>query len=249
MATQAQVELFINLIAVPVINICKEKGWGVPSAIIAQAGLESAWGTSGLWKTCYNGWGMKWVSSCGTDYKTYSTKEQRPDGSYYTIQAKFRKYPDATSGIRGYFDFIESYKRYAPLKLCKNYVDFANTIHACSWATSLNYSKNIINTVQKYNLTRFDGVQIRTNEYSVGGTYTLTSDLYIRTAPDGEKIKSDSLTEDAYKKSKFDEYGNAILTKGARVTCKEIKQLDTSTWVRIPSGWICAKSKDKRYIQ
>lgn len=247
MATQKQVEDFINSIAPSVIYTCELKGWGVPSAIIAQAGLESAWGTSGLWKTCFNGWGMKYKDGCGTAYKEYSTKEQRPDGTYYTVVAKFRKYPDVASGIKGYFDFIESYSRYKPLFSCKTYVEYANTIKNCGWATSIQYANNIINTVNKYNLTRYDkgGVQLA---YTVGKTYTTTSDLFIRDKANGTKVKFDCITYDAMSKSKFDDVRNAILLKGTRVTCKAVVNLESSTWIQIPSGWICAVSKGVKYV-
>ena len=69
MATAQQVQNFIETIAPIVQKKCKEHGWGVPSAIIGQAGLESAWGTSGLAKTCSNLFGMKWKEGCGTGYK------------------------------------------------------------------------------------------------------------------------------------------------------------------------------------
>lgn len=255
MATQKQIDDFINLIAPSVVYTCSLKGWGVPSAIIAQAGLESAWGTSGLWKTCFNGWGMKWKEGCRTDYKEYKTKEQRADGSYYEIVARFRKYPDVLSGIKGYFNFIESYPRYKPLFTCKTYTEYANTIRACGWATSLNYANNIINTVNKYNLTRFDKgpvVPISSTSrvpYIIGNTYTTESDLYIRDKANGNKIKFECITLDAKAHSKFDDLGYAILKAGTRVTCKNFVVLDNSTWVQIPSGWICAKNKSKIYVK
>ncbi len=75
----------------------------LPSLTIAQAILESKWGMSALAKECHNYFGMKWKEGCGCDYKEYQTREQKKDGSYYTIKAKFRKYPDAIAGIEGYY--------------------------------------------------------------------------------------------------------------------------------------------------
>lgn len=249
MATTKQVNDFINLIAPSVVASCKKHGWGVPSAIIAQAGIESAWGTSGLWKTCFNGWGMKWKAGCGTDYKEYTTKEQRADGTYYTVLAKFRKYPNIASGIDGYFSFIESYSRYKPLFTCKNYTEYASVIRACGWATSLNYSSNIITAVIKNSLTRFDNNTILPEPYVIGKTYTLLQDLYIRDNASGNKIKFECITQNAKVNGKFDDYGCAILKKGTRVTCKSYVILDNSTWIQIPSGWICAENKGVKYIE
>ncbi len=83
----------------------------LPSLVIAQAILESNWGKSSLAKECYNYFGMKWTTKCGIDYRTYSTKEQRKDESFYTTLAKFRKFPSVEAGIKGYYDFLCSYKR------------------------------------------------------------------------------------------------------------------------------------------
>ena len=100
MATQKQVEFFIQRFAPLVKTQVERHGWGVVSAIVAQAGLESAWGTSSLGSlykddSCFNFWGMKWKDGCGCDYKEFKTKEQNKDGSYITIVAKFRKYKNS----------------------------------------------------------------------------------------------------------------------------------------------------------
>lgn len=86
------------------------------------------------------------------------------------------------------------------------------------------------------------------NNYVVGKTYTLNENLYIREQPFGEKIKFSCITVNAQEHSKFDDYGNAILLKGTRVTCKAVKVQTNSTWILIPSGWICAIEARKVYI-
>lgn len=160
MATKAQINDFVNLIAPSVLSLCKEFGWGVPSAIIAQAGKETGWGTSGLWKSAYNLCGQKWVVGQSRGYVEMKTKEQRPDGSYITIIAKFIKYSDVTDGIRGYFEFIEKYKRYVPVIQSKTYTEYALKLKSCGWATSITYAQSIISLVETYNLTRFDGADV-----------------------------------------------------------------------------------------
>lgn len=164
MATAKQVNDFINLIAPIIQREYKAHGWGVPSAIIAQAGIESAWGTSKLGSiydkdSCYNFWGMKYRDGCGTKFKEFKTKEQdAKTGLYYTITARFRKYDTVSDGIDGYFAFIESYARYKPVMYdSPDFRKYALNLKACGWATSLKYSENIINTVEKYNLERYDG--------------------------------------------------------------------------------------------
>lgn len=86
-------------------------------------------------------------------------------------------------------------------------------------------------------------------EYEVGKTYTTNNNLYVRNDANGEKLKYDALTVDAKKNATYDNYGCAILRSGTKVTCKEVKKLATSTWIRIPSGWICAKNISNTYIK
>lgn len=78
------------------------------------------------------------------------------------------------------------------------------------------------------------------NGYQVGKTYTLQANMYVRQTPNGEKIKFDSFTQDAKKHGHFDDEGNGILNSGTRVTCKAVEKVGNQTWLRIPSGWVCA---------
>lgn len=137
----------------------------LPSLTIAQAILESNWGKSGLSKDCHNYFGMKWSEGCGTAYKEYSTKEQRSNGSYYTIKARFRKYPSLEQGIKGYYDFLQ-YPRYKNLKGVKDYKEAAKLIRLDGWATSLTYTNNLIKLIETYKLTDYDKKALGTNKSS-----------------------------------------------------------------------------------
>lgn len=127
----------------------------LPSLTIAQAILESNWGRSGLSADCHNYFGMKWVEGCGTAYKEYSTKEQRSNGEYYTIKARFRKYPSLEAGIKGYYDFLQ-YPRYKNLKGIKDYKEACKLIRLDGWATSLTYTNNLIKLIETYKLYDYD---------------------------------------------------------------------------------------------
>ncbi len=127
----------------------------LPSLTIAQACLESGWGKTGLAKDCNNFFGMKWTSSCGTDCKEYSTREQKKDGTWYTIKAKFRKYPTVADGIKGYYDFL-SYARYKNLKGITDYREACTTIKEDGWATDVSYTQKLKEMVQAYELWRYD---------------------------------------------------------------------------------------------
>jgi len=127
----------------------------LPSLTIAQAILESGWGKSSLSKECHNYFGMKWVEGCGCKYKTYITSEQRSDGTYYKVYARFRKYSSIKKGIEGYYKFLQ-YERYKNLKGVTDYKKACELIRKDGWATSLDYTKNLISIIEYNNLTKYD---------------------------------------------------------------------------------------------
>ena len=132
----------------------------LPSLTIAQAILESGWGKSRLATECFNYFGMKWREGCECDYKEYMTKEQKPNGQYYTIMAKFRKYRDIPDGIKGYYDFLSGYKRYHNLIGVTDAGRACDLIRQDGWATSLKYSENLKKLILKYQLTVYDAKTI-----------------------------------------------------------------------------------------
>lgn len=85
--------------------------------------------------------------------------------------------------------------------------------------------------------------------YQIGKTYTLQTNLKVRTGPGtGYRQKQRSeLSADGQKNAKAGVM--AVLLKGTSVTAKEVQQ-DTvgNIWIRIPSGWVCASEGRKVYI-
>lgn len=77
-----------------------------------------------------------------------------------------------------------------------------------------------------------------TSSYVVGRTYrTQVDHLHVRYSVWGQIKEYAQLTRDGMKHA----YSDGCLQKGTSVTVKEIKNdEDGATWVRIPSGWICA---------
>lgn len=76
------------------------------------------------------------------------------------------------------------------------------------------------------------------SSYVVGRTYrTQVDHLHVRYSVWGQIKEYAQLTRDGMKHA----YSDGSLKKGTSVTVKEIKNdEDGATWVRIPSGWICA---------
>ena len=87
----------------------------------------------------------------------------------------------------------------------------------------------------------------KTQSYEIGRTYTTMVDhLHVRYSIWGQIKEYSKLTRDGMKHA----YSDGCLKKGTSVTVKEIKNDDAgATWVRIPSGWICAiTSKGDIYV-
>ena len=157
--THAEAEKFIEYIAPMMVSEARKRGYNIVSTSIAQAIVEGAAGTSTLAKVHHNHFGMKADKGYKGEYVRMRTKEEYQEGHLVTIYANFRKYPNDQSGIEGYYTFLE-YKRYANLKHAKDYKQFAEYIRADGWATSFTYRDNLIEKVERYNLTRFDNTHI-----------------------------------------------------------------------------------------
>ena len=86
--------------------------------------------------------------------------------------------------------------------------------------------------------------------YEVGKDYKLQYSMNVRTgAGDGYRRKKRSeLTADGKKHAKSGTY--AVLRAGTEVTCEKVITLKCGeTWIKIPSGYVCAKDAKKMYIK
>ena len=84
--------------------------------------------------------------------------------------------------------------------------------------------------------------------YEIGHIYTTMVDhLHVRYNVCGQIKEYAQLTSDGMKHA----YSDGCLKKGTKVTVKDVKKDDTgATWVRIPSGWICAiTAKGEVYVK
>lgn len=147
---------FINAIAPIIVKEAKARGYNYPSAIIAQACLESNYGRSQLSAKYFNFFGLK----CGSSWKGKSvnmkTCEEYTTGTLTQIKDNFRAYDNMTEGVKGYFDFIKA-KRYNNLKEATSPIDYLTKIKADGYATSSTYVNNVYSTLTSNNLTRYDG--------------------------------------------------------------------------------------------
>ena len=155
MATATQIKKFIDEIAPIIQKYAKLYGYKVASPIIAQACIESAYGTSSLGYKYHNYFGMKCGSSWTGRSVNLSTKEEYKAGTLTSIKANFRVYDSMDAGVKGYFEFISA-KRYFNLKTATTAEDYLQKIKADGYATSSTYVSTNMSCVTKYSLTTYD---------------------------------------------------------------------------------------------
>lgn len=231
-----------------------------PSVTIAQAAHESGWGTSTKMVKANALYGIKVGKSAwkfgtawkGAAYRTGTTEYY--DGKTATkIVDYFRAYSTVEDATEDYMDMLCHCTRYKNALNRKTPQESIAAIVSGGYATGPNYTSAIMKIINNCNLTVYDkggSSQITESQtqWQVGKTYTTQQDLNVRSSPDGNKLPFLSLTKDAQKHSFVGADGTAVLKKGTRVTVKEIKELGTSTWLRIPSGWICGKNSKNIYV-
>lgn len=88
----------------------------------------------------------------------------------------------------------------------------------------------------------------QSTSYKVGETYTLQSNMVVRTGA-GTSYRAKSHSELTADGQKHDKDKNGCLDKGTKVTCKAVKKSGNQTWIQTPSGWICAVNGNNVYVK
>lgn len=209
MALTKEQKTFIENVAKSVILYAPKHGIKVYSPIIAQAILESGWGKSGLAVKAHNYFGMKAGSTWTGATYTVETKEQKADGTYYTVKAKFRKYKSLDECIKGYFEFIEK-DRYKNLKGVTDPKTYLTNIKNDGYATSLKYVDNLMKVINTYDLTKYDKTQPVKQETKVESKcfnkYTGKSTTLVKALNECKIASSYSYRLKIYKKNFKDAY-------------------------------------------
>lgn len=147
-----------------------QKSGILASVTVAQAILESGYGTTDLAVNANNLFGMKcnlsgntWSGSTwdGASKYTKETKEQKEDGTEYTVTADFRKYPSLDKSVGDHSAYLNGAKngsalRYAGLKGCTDYKKAIQIIKDGGYATDVSYVSKICNIIERWNLTQYD---------------------------------------------------------------------------------------------
>lgn len=149
---------FIRTVAAYIKRYAPNYNIEVVSPIIAQAVLESAYGTSELAINAHNYFGLKYREGrCKTCIGVYRKvgSEQKADGSYTESATQWCKFKDMENGVIGYFDFINT-PDYKNLKGVAEPQQYLENIKADGYATSLGYVDNIMSVIEKWRLTEYD---------------------------------------------------------------------------------------------
>ena len=159
------------------------------SVMIAQAALESGWGTSALSKAPnHNLFGVK--GSYNGQSVNMQTLEDSGGQNYYSIQANFRKYPSYQESLEDYADKIVNGISGAPLfysgawKSKTNSYQDATAYLTGRYATDTAYGSKLNRIIEQFGLTKYDtetavnmAEEIASNETATtsGNSYTVAS--------------------------------------------------------------------------
>lgn len=148
---------FIRRVA-PYAQSLQQRTKVLASLQIAQAILESDWGTSTLSKTYHNYFGVK--ASTSEPGVVLSTQEF-VDDHYETVNARFRTYPNWQASFTAHAQlFVNGVdwnpNKYADVLAATNYHDGAIALQKDGYATDPAYTTKIIAIIEKYRLDRYD---------------------------------------------------------------------------------------------
>ncbi len=127
------------------------------SVTLAQSIIESGWGKSGLTQQANNMFGIKCSSNWDGECINMETGEYGSSG-YYTTDSNFRKYNSIEDSVNDHSLFLKENPRYpnAGVFDATTYQEQIRAIHNAGYATDPNYSSTIINTIEMYDLDKWD---------------------------------------------------------------------------------------------
>ena len=183
-STNTPAGVFINNIKDAAVQVANKYGL-YASLMIAQAGLESAWGNSALATKAYNLFGVKWTGRGA--YITMPTQEYY-GGSYHTVYAKFQRYDSYYDALTGYANMIASNffrSTKANAATVEQAAENLRNGKYGTYATAPNYASSLIRVINSYNLKQFDGASASTNtNTNTGNSLNNTAKTYTVQAGD-----------------------------------------------------------------
>ena len=157
--TTQEKKAFIEKIAPLHIKYAKKYGFKLVSAGIAQACLESSYGTS--YKAGYHNYhGLKYRENrvnCNKGYFYDGGSEQNANGTYTPLPntTTWYTFENMEKAVEGYYQFI-NIPAYAKVKAATDPLVYLQEIKKVGYASSLNYVENVYNVIKNWNLTSYD---------------------------------------------------------------------------------------------
>ena len=150
---------------------------------------------------------------------------------------------NASSAKRGCIKDMGTYT------ITETYGNWGKLASGMGWIC-LDYAKRVggVEAAPQYaSLPTAQTVVPKPSSYNVGSDYTLTTNLRVRTgAGTNNPAKSRSqLTAGG----RANANANGSLLAGTRVTCQAVAVVGNETWIKIPSGWICAIQNGSVYVK
>jgi len=131
------------------------KGTGIsPILILSQAYLESGRGESVLTKKFNNFFGIKADKSWTGKKVLFKTREQKPTGEDYFVNAYFRAYNNPAESFKDHINFLKKNPRYTKAGLftfANNFAKQADTLQKAGYATDINYAKLLTDIGNNFN--------------------------------------------------------------------------------------------------
>jgi len=152
--TQAQKDFIAKVGAFATADMTKS---GILASLtIAQAILESGWGTSALATNANALFGIKADSRWNGRVYNAATKECYDGVNFTTVDALFRAYDSWEHSLADRSLFLTGSARYAAVIGEADYKAACTAIHTAGYATAPDYAEKLINIIEKYDLTAFD---------------------------------------------------------------------------------------------
>jgi hypothetical protein len=206
-----------------------------PSVMIAQAILESAWGTSTLSQSPnHNLFGIK--GEFNGQFVEMRTWEDDGRGNVVWITARFRRYPSYRESFQDYADVIRRVS-FTPGVFFYAGAWRSNTNSfrdATAWlqgryATDTQYAAKLNNLITTHNLTRFDGANVGHNtnvaEVAVNQQFRTTAAINLRSAATTASLSVGSVAN-----------GTTVNVTARRIGTSV---LGNTNWFRLSTGgWI-----------
>ena len=148
MATTQQQKEFLSRI-IPLAKADMKKTKILASLTIAQAILESGWGTSALARKSNNLFGIK---GNGKNYKTF----EYINGKRVDIVDSFKVYPDWETSVTDHSGLFLRLSRYQNLIGERDYKKACRKVYEDGYATAPNYAEALIKIIEQYKLYEHD---------------------------------------------------------------------------------------------